>query len=349
MKKFALICAIFLSSSFAMDIVGCGAGSIQDLNNAINRGTAGLIPVLAFATIVALAIIYMFASAFNRQEYIVLVKDEFFHLGVSFAILILFGMFMGLGCTLVSSSLDFAYSNIAASSEVQDACYANYQGNNAATPQDIASCYMRTMERDAKRLINIYTKSNIDYQIDASAYVSYYGLLAGVTYAPEGYKRTQAMFIDNLNNIFVLPAYVSIVGQNILVRFFIKDENSTSAILNLLLPAAFILRFFPPLRQIGNMLIAFSVGLYLVIPVFIALNGIMYKYVFTFAPNGGDCAAYYQDVITDPISRLGDCSNPGNLLHIARLYPQAFLLPNLVIIVFISFISAANKALKVFG
>ncbi|MDD5337093.1 MAG: hypothetical protein PHS02_01270 [Candidatus ainarchaeum sp.] len=341
--------------------VGIGECASDSVRRMIDDGAGGLIALVIFTTIVALGLIYMVAYALNRQEYILLVKDELFHLGVSIAILIAFGMIMSVSCALVGDAFNFAYHNINKGS-LTDPCYG--QGT---TVQSVSVCYMHSMEEDAKEIINTYTKANIDLQLKASGYVSYYGLLSGTTFAPKAYMRSQAAFIDNVNNIFVIPAYVSIYAQDVFMRYFVgyatRDEagniTNPSAILGLLLPGAFVLRFFPPTRQVGNMLIAFSVGIYLIIPVFIALNAIMYQYTFT--PQDCSTIPLYRDVIADPISIWGGsavtgsadqallCDSSASLLAVARLYPQAFLLPNIIIVVFIAFMTSVNKALKVLG
>ncbi|MFA5076831.1 MAG: hypothetical protein WC488_00165 [Candidatus Micrarchaeia archaeon] len=359
MRKSALLLLLFIALASAAPTLEVGAGqcAADSVRRMIDDGAGGLIALIIFTTIAALALIYMVAYALNRQEYILLVKDEFFHLGVSIAILVLFGMIMSVSCALVGSAFNFAYENINKGS-LNDPCYGE-----STDVQSVSVCYMRLMESDAKEIINTYTKANIDLQLKASGYVSYYGLLSGTTFAPKAYMRSQAAFIDNVNNMFVIPAYVSIYTQDIFMRYFVgyKTEGpegvNTSAILGLLLPGAFVLRFFAPTRQIGNMLIAFSVGIYLIIPVFVALNAIMYQYTFT--PQ--DCDRY-KDVIADPVSIWGGeaettggpnqalaCDSPANLLAVARLYPQAFLLPNITIIIFIAFMTSVNKALKVLG
>jgi hypothetical protein len=118
-----------------------------------------------------------------------------------------------------------------------------------------------------------------------------------------------------------------------------------------ILPIAFVFRAFFPLRQMGNVLIALSIGLYVLVPFMYAFNLAMYDAVFN------DCTTYSKlvcDFVVDgctPINLSTDitCTNPGSFWNVARLLPQAFFLPNLTIAVFITFMGAVNKALKAIG
>lgn len=322
----------FAQSSMTAIITGCTADTVKIIWD--NAGST--IAMLLSLTILALGAIYMLATAFNRTEYVVMVKDEFFHLAISLCILLFFGAVMAVSCGLLSDSFNFAYNQLhAANPGVVDPCYIP---DSQMEVRKMSSCYLKSMEKDADALVALYTRRNIELQLDASAYVSYFGLLGGTTFSPEAYKRSWAQFVDNTNNLFVIPAFVSIKMQDLLITFFVGGVDAKgSAILQFLLPAAFVLRFFPPLRQIGNMMIALAIGAYLVLPFFTALNGVMYMFVFS-----ADDATRYGDMFNDLVLGQG-------LLSVARLYPQAFLLPNLMIVAFVTFIASLSKALKVLG
>ncbi len=330
MKKYLFLLLIFLSTSNAINISGCAASTFDSYIELV-KGPLG---ILIFSTVLVLALIYMLATGFNKVEYLIIAKDEFFHLGVSIVLLLSFGLVMESGCGIIGSAFDFAYQNM---SKVGDQCYLP-----TGSVQEIATCSMQIMEDDATGLINTYTKQNIDFQMDASAYISYFGITGGVTLGPQAHQRTWAIFVDNVKNMFTIPAYLSIRAQNIFIRFFLGTSDTAGVIIQYLLPAAFLFRFFPPLRQIGNMMIAFAAAIFIIIPFFVALNGIMYLYTFT-----PDECVKYSALIDDKV--LGGCSLDTNILKVARLYPQAFLLPNLIIVIFITFISSINKAFKVLG
>lgn len=343
MKKilFALLIFIAITQALDVNVIGtCGAGILQTIKDE----AGGILVLLMLSIVITLALVYMFANAFHRPEYLVLVKDEFFHLGISLCVLIFFGTVMTLSCGIMHTAFNFAYSNVNAA--VNNPC-------DYGTVQRVASCYMGLMEKDAENIIKKYTVANINLQTDAAKVISYFGIIGGATFGPDAYKRTWATFVDTVNHMFVLPAYISIKMQNLIVKLFLGDVSpidnpyavtTRSTVLSLILPGAFILRFFPPTRQMGNMLIALAVGIYLIIPVFLALNGMMYAHIFT--PE--DCANYSW-LLDDKISGIGGCDSDINFLAVARLYPQAFLLPNLTIVIFITFVSSINKALKVIG
>ncbi|MEW6528491.1 MAG: hypothetical protein AB1391_01235 [Candidatus Micrarchaeota archaeon] len=326
---------LLFSASNAVSIGNCAAATFDSYIE-IMKGPLG---VLMFSIVLALALIYMIANAFHRPEYIVLVKDESFHLLISVMLLVFFGLGMEIGCGVVGSAFDFAYKNI---SKAGDPCYLPEE-----SVQKIAVCSMQMMENDANELINAYTKKNIDLQVEASAYISYFGITGGATFGPDAYLRAHAIFIDNVKNMFTLPAYLSIRAQNIIMQFFLGTGTYTGAIIQYLIPVAFLMRFIPFFRQIGNIMIGLAVAIFIIVPVFIALNGIMYLYIFT-----PEQCSQYSDLVYDNVFELSGasgCNSSINILKVARLYPQAFLLPNLTIVIFITFVNSLNKALKVLG
>jgi hypothetical protein len=320
----------------AIDIGGCSASAVDTL---VRSSVGGLIGVVSALVIFTMGVVYIVGTAAERPELVVLAKDEIYNLLISLMVLLMFGTVMAAGCTVLGGAFDTAYRSIHdASSTVVDACY-----DPSGTPQEISVCYLKQMQSDSSNIIERYTRENINFLIDGSAYSNYYGLLGGTTFAPKAYKRTQAAFIDTVKNMFVLPAYMSISAQLILMRFFIgTGANTSSAVLSLILPAAFILRLLPPTRMVGNMMVGFSVGIYLIIPLLLALNGIVYAYGFSAA----DCATFQQAIRDDQILPMGACDSPYNLFNVARLYPQAFLLPNIAIVLFVVFANSISKALR---
>ncbi|MBU0586339.1 hypothetical protein KJ780_02410 [Candidatus Micrarchaeota archaeon] len=334
---------LFSSISFAaVSPLDCAFDTVTTI-----RDDAGdIISLVIILMVFLLTAIYTYATVFNKAEYLILVKDEFFHLGISVMMLLFFGVAMTMGCTLISEVFSSAYSQLE-TPELSDPCNP---GAGTATVQSLSSCYIGMMERDGERIIQAYTNANIRLQIEASGYINYFGLMQGSIFAPYAHLRAYAMFIDTLNNMFAVPAYISIKAQSIFIRFFLGDEfGGRSTILEFLLPGAFVLRFFPPTRQAGNMIIAFASGIYLIVPVFVALNGMTYAFIFTEADKLSYSFLANDLVLTGGVYNSGDLalSSTTTLLEVARLYPQAFLLPNLLIVVLVTFISSMNKALKV--
>jgi hypothetical protein len=159
----------------------------------------------------------------------------------------------------------------------------------------------------------------------------YTPLTGGVSLPMTAYQRTYAVQYDIVGNSFVTPALVSITMQRILVTFAVD-------FVQFILPAAFLLRIIPGTRMLGNMLIAFSIALYVIIPTFYALMGAMDDVVFT------NCNQYNL-LVADKV--FGDCSSANSFWNVARLLPQAFFLPNLMLALIITCISAIYKALRV--
>lgn len=335
-----LLALILLAVSAAHATVDLSACTTSMFDNALHGSASlpGFIGVITGLLILVLAFAYMFGTAFNRVEYVMLAKDEFFHLGISFMLLTFFATVMVSSCGVMGYAFDFAYDSMRAHAVAEDDCYSYSTG----IVQNLATCYLGKMETDADGIVKQYTTANIQFLMDSSAYKNYFGYEQGTTFMPNGYKRTYAAFAETVKNVFVLPAYISIKSQDLFISLLMGDADSAGVIFSVVIPAAFVLRFIPPLRQAGNMLIAFAVGVYLIIPFFIALNGMMYTYTFT----AGDCDAY-ATLVEDKV--LGTCTSGYNLLEVARLYPQAFLLPNLTIAIFVTFINSINKALRVLG
>lgn len=316
---FALLVSLSFAQNWIIDMIHDTVGDI--------------IPILAILSVFIISIIYFVGTMTSKAEWIMLSKDELYHLAFSLLLLASFVGIISFADTLTNAVYDSAKSTLA----LTDSC-ASYSG-----VQRVSTCYMGLMMENAETIIQYNSKKHIDYLLDASQYISYYGFLQGTTFSPYAYKRTWSMTVDNINNLFILPAYMSIMAQYLFVGFFMGDPDggaSSSSIFTLILPAAFVLRFTPFFRDTANLLIAISLGLYTLIPFMIALNGMMYSAVLT------DCQAY-ESIISDAV--LGDCSSTGNFFQVASLYPQAFLLPNMIISVFVTYSMAAAKALRMIG
>jgi hypothetical protein len=241
--------------------------------------------------------------------------------------------------------MDFFYkqtfSNLYQSSESPASqCYAEGKGINS-----LSSCYIRMMKRDATALSNEYIKQHIGLLMDSTFSWSVQFPLVDTYSATAGaYKRILSNQYDIILNTFLVPALMSISMQKLLLDFI--NENAVRWIL----PIAFLLRVFIPTRQMGNILIALVVGLYILVPFMYVFNMSMYEVTLN------DCAPFAQAVCDDPIDGYGcasapaaACGNQFGFWNVARLIPQAFFLPNLTIAVLVTFLGCMHKALRVMG
>ena len=130
------------------------------------------------------------------------------------------------------------------------------------------------------------------------------------------------------------------INMQKLMLGFIKEN-----IIEWILPIAFLLRVFIPTRQMGDLLIALAVGVYIVIP---------FLYVFSFsmydAINKDDCVKFASaicDRVVDGNCPTGaTCDNSNGFWQVGRMLPFAFFLPNLTIVIFVAFMSAVHKGLR---
>ena len=315
-------------------------GSCFDMNNATSvvlGGQGTNIVLVIMLTVLIIAAAYMVGSAMNNPRYTVFAKDELYHLGFSIVLLFAIGGILVFSC----QTLDMFYVSLFQNLELGSGCYSAGTGMSV-----VSSCYIENAEDDAKDLAERYIDRYIGELMDSTfAYTIQLPLLNAYTSTAGAYRRIVSNQYDIILNSFIVPALMSISMQKLAVNFINKE------IIEWILPSAFVLRIFIPTRSIGNILIALAVGLYIIVPFMYVFNFAMYDAVLT----EDDCLANskYQDALCDNAIDGYDCSNTCTnrygFLQVARLVPQAFFLPNLTIVVVVTFLAAANKALRTIG
>ncbi|NYZ77534.1 hypothetical protein H0O02_04455 [Candidatus Micrarchaeota archaeon] len=285
-----------------------------------------ILGVLAF-TMVIIAVAYILGSFTSNPSFTVFAKDEIYHLGFSVALLVGFSAILLFSCSAVDMFYKTTFENLG----VTSICY-----DSGADMSDVSVCYLDGAKGDAERISEMYIDEYINYLMHSAFSVTIsIPLMNSYTSAAGAWRRVVANQYDSVLNMFVFPALISLNMQELFLGFV------SANIIKWLLPIALLLRIFIPTRQMGNMLIALSIGLYIIVPFIYTFNLAMYDLV-----GSGDCLEY-SAAITD--NYFGNCQDQGSFWDVARLIPQAFFLPNLTIALLITFLTGLNKALRVIG
>jgi hypothetical protein len=323
-----LLAGIAFSSCFDLDDT---TGTVM-----IDQGTNIVIVIMLTALLIAAA--YMIGNTIGNPHYIVWAKDETYHLGFSVGLLLCIGGILVMSCFV----LDLFYESLFQYMETDTyGCYQPGKGINR-----VSSCYIREAKSDAENLAEHYIDRYINELMDSTfAYTIQIPLLTAYTSTAGAYRRILSNQYDIITNSFLIPALMSISMQKLALDFI--NEN----VIRWILPSAFLLRVFIPTRNLGNILIALVIGLYVIVPFMYVFNWSMYENIMTL----DDCASssMLRTAVCDNVVDSNDCNNTCNneygFMAVARLIPQAFFLPNLTIAIFVTFMAGIAKALRVIG
>ncbi|MDD5171784.1 MAG: hypothetical protein PHF60_01990 [Candidatus ainarchaeum sp.] len=299
------------------------------------------IMLVLMLTVFVIAAAYVAGTVITNANYIVFAKDEAYHLGFSLLMLVGFSGTVLLSCGIGNMFYDSVFENIG---DLPAGCYTPDSSMNST-----AICYAGVVQNDAQRLAESYVKNNIKNVMDSTwSFSIQWPLINTYTSSAQAYKKIIANQYDMVFNSFIVPALVSVSMQKLLLEFV------NSSMIEWILPAAFILRIFIPTRQMGNILIALALGLYVIVPFMYVFSFAMYDAIGTQA----DCEDFAL-AACDPVMDSYDCGsassakttcdNPDSFWNVSRLLPVAFFLPNLTIVVLITFLGAVHKGLKVVG
>jgi hypothetical protein len=309
---------------------------IEDATQTIlfEQGTVIMAVVGLMMVIIALA--YSLGTALHIPNAIVFAKDEMYHLGFSMMLLLGFSGIVVFSCDLTGMFFTQTMGTISTGS-----CYSSGSGTS---PNEVAECYISQEKNDARSMSERYIQKYLDNMMDSTfAWSLALPLFEAYTATAGAYKRIVSNQYSMIMNSFLVPALMSISMQKFVLLFI--NEN----VIRWVLPTAFVMRFFPPTRHMGNIFIALAIGLYVLVPMLYAFNLSMYDVVLN------DCSAFAKAACDNVIdnnscgSPATTCSNPDSLWNVARLLPQAFFLPNLTMALVITFLSSIHKALRVIG
>ncbi len=310
------------------------ASCIGNATDVILTGQGGIVAIVIMLTAIGIAIAYMIGNFSGNPRFTILAKDELYHLAVSIGLLISFSGIVLFSCTLMSYFFTSTFEKMMVSDSSGTpttlACYAE-----GAELSSVSTCYIKLAKSDAEQIAQQYLKEYINNQMYATFSVTIQiPVFNAQTVSADAYKKVYSQQYDMVLNSFIIPALLSLTMQKIILEFISQN------VIAWVLPAAFLLRIFPPTRQMGNFLIALSVGLYIIIPFMYTFNLAMYDI------SAQDCSTFSS--ATNDIVFGDGCSTYG-FWNVGRLLPQAFFLPNLTLALFVTFLSAVNKALKVIG
>lgn len=339
----ALLALAAAGTAFAQYTVTSTGSAVTTSGTCITNATdiilgeqgTNILLVIGFITVL-IACAYAAGSALGNANYVVFAKDEAYHLGFSVVLLISFSGILVSACAVMDMFYQETFSNLGATS-----CYAQGMSING-----MSSCYLDAISGDARGLSEQYLQQYIGLLMDSTfSWSVQYPLLDAYTATAGAYKRILSSQHDIILNTFLLPALMSISMQKLMLQFI--NENAVQWIL----PIAILLRVFPPTRQMGNIFIAFVIGIYVVVPFMYVFNLSMYDVTLN------DCAPFAKAVCDDPVDGyacastggMAACDNPFGFWNVARLIPQAFFLPNLTIAVLVTFLGCMHKALRVVG
>lgn len=344
MKKLLLLLLFLVSFSSALECTEVGTDILLG-------DQAGNIYAVIILTIVVIAIAYMAGAATSNPSLTIFAKDEIYHLFISVMLIVCFSGVLMISCT----SLDFFFMNVFSDLDSSLSCY-----DSGVTMTGASDCYLSLAVSNAEHVSAGYIReyirnimwSSISVTIALPMTNQYSSVLSA-------YKRIISNQYDMILNTFIIPSLMSLKMQQLIINFVSKN------IIPWVVPTAFLLRVFVPTRQMGNSLLALALGVYLILPYLYTFNLAMYEAVLT----DSDCMRevapdlHYYDVACDSVldhyecwSYDGStphpentCSNPYGFWGVARLIPQAFLLPNLAIALMVAFIGSLNKALRMIG
>ncbi|VVC03835.1 Uncharacterised protein [Candidatus Burarchaeum australiense] len=280
---------------------------------------ASAIAILLMISIFIIALAYMASQAFHRPQWETWAKNSGFQVMVSL------GLILGVNLMLIAGS-SASQALVGANMFTASTNYLNNLAYGQGYP-----------------LVNSLIGASIQNQLDSLDFQFNSNPITGAEgSAKSAGKKTLANAQDALMNM-LMPLIASLTAQKALLGAI------EMVIIPFFLPAAFLLRIFPQTRTMADYLIALSLGLVLVLPLTYVMNIVIVNGNPPLAP-GVDMSSI--DRTSTPPDLAGiiskDVASDPNLplAQAASLIPQAVFLPNLAIVITVSFIMAFSKLLS---
>ena len=178
-------------------------------------------------------------------------------------------------------------------------------------------------------LIYSLTESSLQNQLEAINFKFTSTPWSGGTgIAKNAGEKTKANAQDAIVNM-LMPMISSLYAQKLIL------ESIQTIIIPIFLPMAFVLRIFSQTRTLGDFMIALCIGLGVVFPLTYVMNIVITNAI------AAD-PIYPANIISPHMAEDPDLK----LVTVASIIPQAIFLPNLALVITISFIMSFSKLLS---
>lgn len=292
------------------------------------NGGNGLLGITFMLVTVAIAGAYMYGKAMHSSEAEVWAKDEAGNLLISVLLFAGLAIVFGGACSLAEE----------------------YAGGSpfVASYQYLDRLVYNTAIPAVKNLV----LQSLQEQKEATRYL-YIGFIpfTGHGVASDANQRALSANKEFMIDL-LLPMVASLSAQRQALQIIEIFASS------MLLPFAFMLRIIPPMREIGNMLIALFFGIYIVAPTMYAMGGAAFEKVLDNPISHMTTCTVYSGFpplprqVPCPVHDFSDWSFDAStgrdawLFRIGSVMPQAVFLPNLIIVVVTTCTMALAKGLR---
>lgn len=276
--------------------------------------------------LLSLALVYMVSQIIGKHEWVVWIKDEFYQTMISVIIVVMLIIVLSAVCDL--------FKNISGTGQ---------------DPFAIAHTFLDDLVWD--KTINLATRAFQDSLICqlVSGYKTQMGPPSlGISYQQSMGLRTIATDFDFLYTLFAgLSASLMVqdIGLSVIQAFAFR----------IMLPIGILLRVFPFIRKAGAMLIALSLGLYIVFPMCFVMDKVLLDSVMPgisseLAWNVNTISSTYMEpfvlVIVSPLLPWAIIELVYLIQQAALLVPQALFLPTLNLVITLTFVKSATRVLS---
>ncbi len=333
-KKLFFVLLLF---SFSFANLECSLNALEDVDAGQTFVHYGVIAVIML-NILLIAGASMIGNAFNIPQLQIFGKDEKFHLVFSIILLLSFNSIIFFSCSVAKGFVELSLESAGNIGLLA----ASFDGHTMA---EAAGNGLFALEAEAVAMVSAIEDKSIEYKKDSSfIYSNTLPFQGTVSLGTDAYQKAYATQMDIVLTTFVLPSLTMITLQRLFLHFI---DTYT---LEIILPVAFLFRTFIPTRQMGNVLLALSLGLVVVLPMIYIINITMVSSAHTTAKCNqvnNNPPLEVSEAIEDTVN--GGCNSPISFWSLGKLLGHAFFLPNLALAIFITFLSSLNKALRVLG
>jgi hypothetical protein len=270
-----------------------------------------------FLILLSFSIIYMVSMIIVKPEWIVWIKDEFYQILISVAMMVLLIFVLSVICEI----------------------FVTLAGDD---PFRIAHNYLNGLVWD--KTLNLATTA-FQYSVLCQQVAGYRMMMGpgslGTGFMPFAGLKAFAVNFDFIYGLFAgISASLMIqdMGLSIIQAFAFR----------IMLPLGILFRIFPFLRRAGGMFIALSLGLYIVYPLCFVMNKMVVDSVIPTIslPSLSGMVENYLTVVLSPFMPLALLGLYSLMEQAAFLIPQAVFLPTLNLVITLTFIKNAARVLS---